>query len=192
MTIDEIRKLSKQYDSGIPPKPKKQAKSIQDKHKYRIDIRALALKLTDSVQYTIRNHRLQVLHFTTYKDYIQSSHWIEFRLFYTESLKSNKCEIDHCTNNGVILHHRSYLHLGNENFDDVFLVCVSCHHKIHKEVKRIITNRKRNKEILGGCHNPLGSPQDNAAVPLPDSQHLPWGGLFSCRLVAANTKSAEL
>ena len=193
MHIDDIRKLSLQYAKGTPPKTRtKPVSRIRKKHKYRIDVRSLALYLAEPLHAEAREHHLKRLHLSTYQDYVQSSHWKSFRLTYINSLISPECELTFCKNIGVILHHRSYANMGNEQFEDVALVCESCHYKIHTEIARIVRNKKLNKKILGGLlKRPIYSPQESDYA-VEDAYSLPWGGLFERRLVAESTKSAEL
>lgn len=191
MTIDEIRKLSLQYASGTPPKQKKPPKCMKDKRRQRIDISALATKLTEPLHYNSRKMHLDRLHLSTYKEYIQSSHWKDFRLSYLYSLDSTECVIALCKQTGVVLHHASYVNLGSETFEDVFLVCLSCHDKIHKEIKRVIASRRRSNEILGRLPR-LSCVPPSAEEMNPCDYSLPWGGLFSRHSVAENTESAEL
>ncbi|GEQ22102.1 hypothetical protein CBU02nite_26080 [Clostridium butyricum] len=64
----------------------------------------------------------------TYDEYLQSSHWNDFRESYLKCYGS-ECQL--CGNKGKNLHHISYSNLGNESFDDVIFLCEECHIKEH-------------------------------------------------------------
>lgn len=188
MHIDEIRRLSAQYAAGNPPKqraPKAIRTKYRKKRRFKIDTHALAVYLAKSSTVAIRNRKLDEMGLR-YREYIQTPHWKTFRENYILNLlafrakrtedRPDKCEISFCKNTGTTLHHRSYDNLGNETFDDVFLVCQECHERIHKEVKRIQRSRS-------GNHISTSFPKQDE-LPVYENipkEHLPWGGLFARR-----------
>jgi len=67
----------------------------------------------------------------SYKQYLQSPHWNEVRKLAIENAKG-KCQL--CNNNKYLnVHHRTYIHLGNEqnNLSDLTVLCKNCHEKFH-------------------------------------------------------------
>jgi len=75
--------------------------------------------------------KLRNLGYKSYWDYLDSNHWKNFRRTYLENLGLYRCEFCHA-GAPLNLHHKTYKRLGNENLDDVVLVCESCHTAIHK------------------------------------------------------------
>jgi len=66
----------------------------------------------------------------TYEEYLQSRLWEEKRDFII-SLKRS-CEI--CgSQKGLLVHHLTYEHVGNESQKDVQVVCHKCHDEIYKK-----------------------------------------------------------
>jgi 5-methylcytosine-specific restriction endonuclease McrA len=76
---------------------------------------------------TICNDTKEILY--SYDEYLKSLHWKILRQKYIETY-GDKCEI--CDNKGEQLHHLNYDNLGNEEFDDLMLLCSSCHYANHK------------------------------------------------------------
>lgn len=66
----------------------------------------------------------------TYEEYLLTQHWRKFREAYIEEY-GDKCRV--CGARGADLHHLYYENLGNESFDEVLLLCRSCHVKEHWE-----------------------------------------------------------
>lgn len=84
--------------------------------------------------------RLEELGFSTYRDYIESKHWITIRnKFYSESKKVKEMYRKHghifcefCKNTGKLnLYHASYKRLGKERSKDLLIICDLCHKLIH-------------------------------------------------------------
>lgn len=65
----------------------------------------------------------------SYEDYLNTDHWQRFRL---EALnKANaRCQLC-CSKEHLNVHHNNYQNLWNEQFDDVIVLCRSCHTKFH-------------------------------------------------------------
>lgn len=68
-----------------------------------------------------------------YKAYLMSDHWQEFRKYVLET-RGRKCE-DCGVTEGVVfdVHHLSYENLGDEQLEDVVVLCHSCHMARHPE-----------------------------------------------------------
>lgn len=65
---------------------------------------------------------------SAYNVYLQGDHWKKFR---EETIKERK-KCEHCgTEDNLIVHHKSYLNLGNEKPEDVLVLCDDCHKNIH-------------------------------------------------------------
>ena len=80
-----------------------------------------------------------------YWQYTKAPHWVNFRKQYIKT-HGTQCELSKCSNLGKILHHRTYYNLGHETFEDVALVCVNCHNKIHDLARRLSgRGRKKNR-----------------------------------------------
>jgi len=63
-----------------------------------------------------------------YTEYLQTEHWKRFR----DSYKKNHSECELCSSTAQLqLHHKNYKNLGRETFDDVTLLCGSCHAHFH-------------------------------------------------------------
>jgi hypothetical protein len=65
-----------------------------------------------------------------YEKYIRSKEWAAFRQLIF-SMRGSICE--DCGTSGIVfhLHHLTYVRLGNELPEDVRILCVPCHEKIH-------------------------------------------------------------
>jgi len=88
--------------------------------------------------------RVKALGFASYRDYLQSEHWQEFkvRLFKTSAIckrirkKYGEMRCYFCAGRGPLnVHHKTYKRLGVERMDDVFVICKDCHERIHKKQK---------------------------------------------------------
>lgn len=60
-----------------------------------------------------------------YQKYLQTKEWKAFRLFALKNA-NNKCEFCDSTEN-LAIHHKHYETLGNEEFEDVEVLCRRCH-----------------------------------------------------------------
>lgn len=85
--------------------------------------------------------RVRLLGFSSYKEYLLSSHWKEFK---TRYIKTNArirnlrkkyhrlvCEFCFEGEQQLEVHHKTYKNMGKESTNDVFLVCRSCHQGSH-------------------------------------------------------------
>jgi hypothetical protein len=77
--------------------------------------------------------RLRLVGFSTYADYLKSAGWLEFRRRYFASGKTKRCCMCDCRN--VQLHHKTYVRLGMELFDDVIPLCHGHHDQVHAWLK---------------------------------------------------------
>jgi len=78
---------------------------------------------------TIYNSLISHLQEMPYAQYLQTSHWINFR---DKAIVNagGRCQI--CADNRYLhVHHRTYENRGKETFLDVVVLCNSCHVKIH-------------------------------------------------------------
>lgn len=83
-----------------------------------------------------------------YKEYLQSEAW---RQKSAETKTANpRCSL--CNRRSKIMHahHRTYCRLGNENFDDLTVLCDDCHNLFH---------RNYDYDNKTGCFAPRGSAQ---------------------------------
>jgi predicted HNH restriction endonuclease len=81
-----------------------------------------------------------------YEAYMVSPEWRDKkRLFFKQLSKDGRFYCDSCKRTAdevrksgefLNVHHVSYLHFGNEPFDDLELLCISCHKRFHREKKR--------------------------------------------------------
>ena len=74
-----------------------------------------------------------------YQKYLKSEDWLKRR---NELIKA-KGECRMCgTKKRLLCHHLNYNCLGTETLDDVWVVCLRCHNKIHAGVPTYIKDRK--------------------------------------------------
>lgn len=85
--------------------------------------------------------RLKKLRYNSYREYLLSEHWREFKKRFFENKKEKwermkkrygmiVCEF--CKKPGrLAVHHWTYKRLGREYLSDVSLICEICHSKIH-------------------------------------------------------------
>lgn len=77
--------------------------------------------------------RIRILGYKNYNDYLKSEHWKQKKLEYESSGRLLRCLT--CNDEKYILHHRSYVRLGDESLNDLIPLCKTCHHKIHQWFK---------------------------------------------------------
>ena len=70
----------------------------------------------------------EALGFNTYQEYLMSDLWLEKRE-YILTLK-HACEICGGKDN-LNVHHKNYESVGNENTEDIIVLCRRCHQKEH-------------------------------------------------------------
>ena len=165
MHIDKIRELSLQYAKGTEG-----STPTQPKH---ITCEWLAGNLHTLLAKRCKRLRLKRIGLK-YAQYIMSPHWTSLRQSYIKQ-RGDACSVASCWNRGCILHHRTYASLGFESFAEVFLVCVHCHNKIHRLVRRW-SGYKVSKRV------PVVRSDYHPYEPLYKSKNKlqqPWGGLFA-------------
>lgn len=75
----------------------------------------------------------------TYKQYLSSRHWKQFKKKFKESKYSNGCCLICNRDRGIHIHHLRYDTLGNESFIDVVELCSLCHRNVHMAMKKGVT-----------------------------------------------------
>ena len=65
-----------------------------------------------------------------YIEYLKSEEWREKRKAFMED-RGNECE--ECGEKGTQVHHLSYENVGDEDDDDVMVLCNQCHKEIHNK-----------------------------------------------------------
>jgi 5-methylcytosine-specific restriction endonuclease McrA len=73
-----------------------------------------------------------------YQEYIKSRAWFAYRR-HLIGVMGNCCEFcgsEPGNHNPLQLHHLTYKNLGNETFEDLFVLCLSCHEEVHTWPKR--------------------------------------------------------
>ena len=67
-----------------------------------------------------------------YSDYLRSEHWKKTRIGALERAK-HRCQV--CTSeNNLHVHHRTYGNIGNEQPEDLIVLCRGCHYLFHKRM----------------------------------------------------------
>jgi 5-methylcytosine-specific restriction endonuclease McrA len=107
--------------------------------------------------------RLKTLGFKTYREYLGSRHWSDFKKrFYTEGRVVKKMMKKYgrrvCQSCGssdrLEVHHWTYKRLGGEFLGDVKLICRECHEAVHV-VHRNGTNLHRSTfSVIGKIRSP--------------------------------------
>jgi len=107
------KKLKNTYDNWEMKQKNKD--SIEKKEPYNLD------------EY---NRMVNTLKYIKYEDYLNTEHWLHFR---REALKfyNNECAI--CGKKYTLeVHHKTYDNRGRETFNDIIVLCDSCHKKVHE------------------------------------------------------------
>ena len=88
------------------------------------------MKLTDQ-EYSFLVWNLKSLGFKNYNEYLLSNWWLnKFEVVF--KFHERKCQI--CgSKNRIVIHHKTYEHLGNEPMKDLMILCQTCHIKEHKK-----------------------------------------------------------
>jgi hypothetical protein len=113
-------------------------------------------------------------HQENYEDYLKSDHWY-FMIILKRLQVDNKCEI--CgSSHGLEVHHLTYERLGNENLEDLQVLCSYHHKKVHgiESLVKQLMKRKRDilKNLIVFCYPPdklMGNPPNKAINPTPES-----------------------
>jgi 5-methylcytosine-specific restriction endonuclease McrA len=72
----------------------------------------------------------KALGFESYQDYLNSYLWQEKKNYLIEK----KCACEICgSKNSLLVHHKSYFNVGNEDSRDIQVLCKDCHNKIGEE-----------------------------------------------------------
>lgn len=79
------------------------------------------------------SERLSKLGFDSYKSYLESDHWKEFRSRYLSSGMPRACRV--CNSRRIELHHINYDRIGNEEFSDIMPLCAGHHEQVHAKLK---------------------------------------------------------
>jgi len=81
------------------------------------------------------------LGFKSYQEYLNHWTWKEKRDYLIYLKEKCKC----CgSKRNLIVHHKNYDSVGNENMHDVEVLCKNCHEKVHKIMENLLQkNEKR-------------------------------------------------
>jgi hypothetical protein len=72
----------------------------------------------------------KALGFKSYKEYLESDLWKSKRdLMINLRKKCEKCGFK----NNLCVHHKTYFNVGNEDMDDLLVLCYDCHKEEHNE-----------------------------------------------------------
>ena len=71
-----------------------------------------------------------------YSEYLQTEHWLHFR---EQALRNAQFRCRVCNTKDAVLdvHHNNYENRGRETFNDIVVLCESCHAKFHNKDKEI-------------------------------------------------------
>lgn len=99
------------------------------------------------------------LGYQTYDDYLRSEWWSDTRRKFLDSEYVTRlgnsplcsvCGRPGCWSVPLQVHHKTYQNLGNELMTDLLLVCIDCHYKIHRKLRREAFQRNVRSDILSG------------------------------------------
>lgn len=79
------------------------------------------------------SEQLKNLGFVSYKEYLNSSHWYDFKKQYRAAGCRMNCVL--CGITPIQLHHHTYVRLGNERLEDVTPLCRPHHIGVHEWLK---------------------------------------------------------
>lgn len=82
----------------------------------------------------VRKEDLERLGMDSYEQYITSLLWLKRRSRWWKKYPGSHCA--NCDSIAVILHHRTYVRIGNELDTDLCPLCVECHINIHTKLKK--------------------------------------------------------
>ena len=96
-----------------------------------LDVEELFLILDKAIRpWKYENHPIYMEDYIK-RQYFKSDDWHNLKLKRLK-LSNNQCEAENCFNiKNLELHHRWYSNLGNEDIDDVRIVCRQCHQAVH-------------------------------------------------------------
>ena len=93
---------------------------------------ALEQAIEKQVAYIEKLKNIRRLRLMKYHDYLASSHWQKMKARVRKI--HQVCQV--CkTSDKLEVHHRTYAALGNENIEDLYLLCDNCHHGLHERLK---------------------------------------------------------
>ena len=100
--------------------------------------------------------------FTSYKDYLKSEHWANFResFFLERELMCAHCGTLKLP---IHLHHLTYARIGMEYHGDVIPLCKSCHRKVHGKKETKPKKRKPRKKKTASIDKKRGRPNSKEA-----------------------------
>lgn len=78
-----------------------------------------------------RDQRLRQLGYSSYWQYIDSPAWRSVRAHYRNSGLPQDCKLCGATEK-IVLHHRTYDRVGEEELTDLAPLCFSCHSMVHQ------------------------------------------------------------
>ena len=100
----------------------------------------------------------------TYKEYLQTRHWLNVRLRHEAKAGSKKCWV--CgSNKRIQYHHNTYERLGSERLSDIVPLCYMCHEKSHE-----LLGAGKNPHLTG--HNTLKAQRNKPVSTKPTKQDL--------------------
>lgn len=78
-----------------------------------------------------RDQRLKSLGYATYSEYLLSPAWLEVRARYRRSGRPQGCFLCGTEIPPIVLHHRTYERVGEEELDDLVPLCRGHHNFLH-------------------------------------------------------------
>ncbi len=109
--------------------------------------------------------QLKALGFASYGEYLQSSHWSNFKKRYRLAGQGMKCLV--CGEGPVQLHHHTYVRLGAELFTDVSPLCRPHHEAVHEWLKA------SGKNFVEHTHKAVIALGGELVTPQKKSRHKP-------------------
>jgi hypothetical protein len=77
-----------------------------------------------------------------YSDYLESPQWSMRRQIHLDQA-ANRCQLCNQNGNTLDVHHKTYERVGRERFDDLIVLCRSCHNRVHA----IIEDRQKESQV---------------------------------------------
>lgn len=115
--------------------------------------------------------RLFNLGFVSYRQYLSSPHWQEFRGKYRASTLPQSCIA--CSKTPYQLHHHTYERLGCEKIGDVVPLCDDCHKQVHAFAKEHKLGVHATDRILGQINGWSFSEIKSRFAPFKNPESLP-------------------
>lgn len=96
---------------------------------YRDRMEHLSKEIESTYRKLQRLEEIQQLRKMKYADYLKSEYFQNFRL---KVLKSRRYKCERCKGKYRLqIHHKHYASLGNEKLNDVMVLCITCHERMH-------------------------------------------------------------